>query len=85
MRLPWRRAPEWLGQLHDLLLTPDLSKDRRGHRVTCPGRPDRRSAVLLPLLTRWAVTRQVLNDAPPFIGRAKKGFRLIVADRRRRA
>lgn len=78
-------TPVWLGELHDLLQAPDRPGDRRGHRVTCPGRADRRSTVLLPLLTRWCVTRQVLNDPPPYIGRAKKGFKLVIADRRRQA
>lgn len=78
-------APAWLSQLHDLLGQPDEPTMRRGNRITEPGDPLRRSTVLLPLLVRWCVTRQVLNDPPPYIGRAKKGFRVIVADRRWRS
>lgn len=74
--------------LHELLQSADPPEMKgRGHRITCPGRADRRSTVYLPLLTRWAQTRFVQNDPAPHIGKAKvsKGFRLVIADRRRRA
>lgn len=84
MGFPWCRSRPAFQSLHDLLASPDPSDlIGRGHRITQPGDPQRRSTVLLPLLTRWAVTRQVLNDAPPFIGKARKGFKLRIADRRR--
>lgn len=79
-------TPSWLTELHVLLNLadpPDL--EGRGHHQTVAGDPSRRATVLLPLLTRWAVTRQIQNDPPMHIGKARKGFRLHVADRRRRA
>ena len=79
-------TPAWLPDLHRLLLAadpPDMR--RRANHVTQPGRADRRSTILLPLLTRWAQHRHVGKDPAPHIGKARKGFRLIVADRRRRA
>lgn len=79
-------APTYLSDLHRLLEQRDpVDLIGRGHRQTVAGDPNRRKTVLLPLLTRWAVTRQIANDAPMFIGKARKGFRIIVAERRRRA
>lgn len=79
-------TPAWLPELHALLTRIDPTDLKgRGHYQTVPGDPSRRSTVLLPLLTRWAVTRQIQNDPPMHIGKARKGFRLHVADRRRRA
>lgn len=81
-------APVWLSQLHDLLGQPDEPFMRRGHQITHTGKWDRRSSVLLPLLTRWAQHHYIAKDAPAIPGKARKaakGFRLIIADRRRRA
>lgn len=79
-------APAWVVDLHRLLASTDPPElIGRGHRVTYAGKADRRSTVLLPLLTRWAQYRYVDRDPAPFIGSARKGFRLIIAERRRRA
>lgn len=78
--------PVWLSHLQTLLDQPDPQEMiGRGHRQTHAGKPDRRTSVFLPLLVRWAQVRYVANDAPPFIGKAKKGFNLRIADRRKRA
>lgn len=76
----------WLVELHDFLDRPDPAcLIGRGHHVTQPGRADRRTTVLIPLLTRWLQTRYVQNDPAPHIGKARKGFRLRIADKRRTA
>lgn len=80
--------PTWLSQLHDLLGSPD-SADLigRGSRITAQGKADRRSTVFLPLLTKWAQHHYIAKDAPAIPGKARvaKGFRLIIADRRKRS
>lgn len=78
--------PAWLSHLQDVLDQPDPPElIRRGHRLTQAGWANRRSTVFLPLLVRWAQVRYVAKDAPPHLGKAKKGFNLRIADRRRRA
>ena len=76
-------TPPDLVQLHDFLATADPAElIGRGHHVTQAGAANRRSTVLLPLLVRWAQVRFVERDAPPHLGKARKGWRLVVADRR---
>lgn len=56
-----------------LLAAPDepAMAGLRGSHVTCPGDPKRRATVLLPLLTRWAVTRYVEQDPAPWMAPAR--------------
>lgn len=76
-------APTYLSDLHALLAQPDpVDLPKRGCRVTCAGDPLRFTSVYLPLVKRWAITHQAGKDKAPFIGKARKGYRLIVADRR---
>lgn len=67
-----------VARLHALLETPDPAELRgRGARVTHPGRVDRFERVYLPLLKRWAVTRQLDTRGDlPLVRRTRTGHLL---------
>ncbi len=71
--------------LDALLSQPDpVDLVGRGHHVTQPGDPRRRETVFKPLMIRWLQHHYIAKDPAPFIGKARKGFRLHIADRRKR-